>query len=523
MSSSKAIKPKRDDTPFGKWESMPERAPSVEREEGPLVARILAMIGLFLVVLGSLAMAAPYWQRATVIPPAAGFFFATLGAGLLLFHCFVEREFQFRRLYGFLGIAMLLSGVILRLVAFRATTENWFLLVGLPCMFVGLVICIAVARNETEAGFREIILNLVGALGGLMILFAMARGVWIRDYLAVEGVLLLMLGLLFVGTYIGMQDTASDRGYKAALGLGGVGVLGLVLGIVFSLIPANSVATLVPWENFFVPAGLILVGMSILFIAIALCVCVDWPIVVLTRRDLAAYFFSPVAYLVFMGQVIFAWGMFYFFLQNLRGRGGLFEPIIINYIVSIIPVFVMMFFVPALTMRLLSEEKRSGTLEVLLTAPVNEISVVLGKFIASWIFYMLLWVPWWCFLISLRYYGREEFDYRPILSFTVAQVFISAGFMSMGLFCSSLTNNQIIAAVFTFVGMMAHLAIFFIGDSFATPGSAITEVITYVNFVDLWIESLRGTLAPRFLVFHASVTIFFLFATVKVLEARKWS
>ena len=79
-----------------------------------------------------------------------------------------------------------------------------------------------------------------------------------------------------------------------------------------------------------------------------------------------------------------------------------------------------MFFVPALTMRLLSEEKRSGTLEVLMTAPVNEISVVLGKFFAAWIFYMLLWLPVWLFLISLRYFGGEEFDYRPVLSFTVA-------------------------------------------------------------------------------------------------------
>ena len=94
--------------------------------------------------------------------------------------------------------------------------------------------------------------------------------------------------------------------------------------------------------------------------------------------------------------------------------------------------------------------------------------------------------------------------------------------MSMGLFCSSLTSNQIIAAVFTFVGMMAHLAIYFAGGMISMPGSAIADAINYVNFVDLWIESLRGTLAPRYLVFHASLAIFFLFATVKVLESRKW-
>jgi ABC-2 type transport system permease protein len=210
-------------------------------------------------------------------------------------------------------------------------------------------------------------------------------------------------------------------------------------------------------------------------------------------------------------------------LSAASGRGGgLPEAIVVNYIISFIPVVVHMFFVPALTMRLLSEEQRSGTLEVMLTAPVNEVSVVIGKFLAAWIFYNLLWLPWWIFLVSLRYFGNEEFDYRPILSFNVALAVISAGFISMGLFCSSLTSNQIVAAVFTFVGMMTHLALYFSQGLPWFSSGPIAEAMQYVNFIDLWIESLRGTIAPRYLVFHLSLTIFFLFATVKVLEARKW-
>lgn len=532
MSTSKAIKPRRDEAPLPQWESMPERAPSIEREEAPLFARVLAMIGLFLLVLGSLAMLAPIWQRVTIITPGVGFFLATLGSALILYHVYVEKDFQFRRMYAILGLAFLLGAVVLRIFAFRNGPPSdpgrwifWYFAAGLPGFFVGLIMVVGVVRNESDASFRNLLINIVGLVGVLQAAFGLVRGVVAGDDFAHgETIVLMLIGLIYISAYIGLQDPLSDRGYKAALGLGAAGLAGLVIGVVFSLMPAAAISARVPEPNYFVPGGLIMMGMSLLYVAISLAICVDWSIVVLARRELASYFFSPVAYLVLIGQLVFAWVMFAFFLADLRDprRGGLPEPIIIHYVVNIIPVFVMMFFVPAITMRLLSEEKRSATLEVMLTAPVNELSLVLGKFIAAWTAYMMLWLPWWLFLVSLRYFGHEEFDYRPVLSFMVAQAVISAGFISMGLFCSSMTSNQIIAAVFTFVGMMAHLVIYFAQGMQWFAGNAVGEMMSYVNFVDLWIESLRGTIAPRLLVFHVSVAVFFLFATVKVLEARKW-
>ena len=172
-------------------------------------------------------------------------------------------------------------------------------------------------------------------------------------------------------------------------------------------------------------------------------VCCEWPFVVLARRDLAAYFFSPVAYLVFVGQMIFAWISFAIFVFHLRqassdprGGGGLVEPIVINYIIDLIPVFVHMFFVPALTMRLLSEENRSGTLEVMMTAPVNETSLVVGKFFAAWIFYNILWLPGGSSSSPCVTSATKEFDYRPILSWRRGSA-ISSRFISMGLFFSA--------------------------------------------------------------------------------------
>jgi ABC-type Na+ efflux pump permease subunit len=175
-------------------------------------------------------------------------------------------------------------------------------------------------------------------------------------------------------------------------------------------------------------------------------------------------------------------------------------------------------------MRLLSEEQRVGTLEVLLTAPVNEWTVVLSKFFAALIFYLLAWLPWGVFLVALRVFSGEAFDYRPLLSFAITFTCTGAGFVAAGLFCSSMTRNQIIAAVFTFVIMLAHTGTHLIRYFARIPEtSGWMEVLTYVSYLDLWLLSLQGLMAPRFLVFHLSLAVFFLFLSVKVLEARKWT
>ncbi len=516
MSTSRAIKPKRDDTLLSSWESMPERAPSVERADKPIVARILAMVGLFLFVLGGLAVTYPLWRTGTpIINFGWGFFFGSIGLCLLLYHAFAERDLQFRRLYAFAALGLVIAGVVLRLIAFKSHMD-WYLKAGVPALSVGLIVLIGVIRNETEANFRTLLLNIIGALGGLMIVFSLVWGLRTPDFLAGEGAVMMVLSLFYACTYIAMHDDRDHR-YYAGLILGALGVVGFLAGLARSLWPES---------NFMVPSGLVLMGMSLLYFVVALGICVDWPVIVLARRELAAYFYSPLAYLVFIAQLIMTWVMFGMFASTIDAAsdsrsGGLFEPIIGSYIFALIPVIVQLFFVPAITMRLMSEEKRSGTFEVMMTAPVNEISVVLGKFLASWFFFMLLWVPTGLFLISLRYVGGEEFDYRPMLSFYVAMAAISAGMVSMGLFMSSLTSNQVIAAVFTFVGVTANLVCYILKfESFAAPFS---ELMAFVNYLDFMLESVQGIIAPRLLLFHVSVAVVFLFATMKVLESRKWA
>ncbi len=201
---------------------------------------------------------------------------------------------------------------------------------------------------------------------------------------------------------------------------------------------------------------------------------------------------------------------------------GIDEPVVKYMFYSLVPVICLIFVVPLVTMRLLSEEKRTGTLEVLLTAPVNEGAVVWSKFLASMIFFLLLWVPFGLFLLALRVGAGEPFEYQPLLGFAIVLVCTGAGFMAMGLFFSALSSNQIIAAVLTFVGMIALTAPHLVSGIPGMLSSGWQEILSYVSYLDLWRSTLGGTFAPRLLLFHVSLAAFFLFVTAKVLESRKW-
>ncbi len=516
--ATRAIKPKRDDTIFAGWQSMPETAPSVMREDQPTVARILAMVGVLFLAAGGLAMVAPSWNLRYVISPAWGFFVLSNGLVMVLFHAFVDRDPQFRRVYTVVGLGLAALGVALRLLPLGGSWGGLYLPYGIAAVAVALLFLLAVLRQESDARIKRLLLQVTGGLGALMIGAGLVIGFFNQGFLLREGTLHLVLGLCYVSAFLGMLDIGGDQAYQAGMALGVAGGIAFVVCLVRSLFFSGG-------GDFFIPAGLILITMSFINFAISLGICSDWPLVVLIRRELAAYFYSPIAYLVILGAVAVGWYMFWTFIGTLIlvWRGQMIEPIVSRYIVNLIPVIYVMFAVPILTMRLLSEEQRAGTLEVLLTAPVNELTVVLSKFFACLFIFLLNWIPWWLYLVALRVMGGEEFDYRPILSFMIALVASGSGFIAMGLLFSALTRNQIIAAVLTFVGMVAHLGFYLIRHTIDIPqGTVWQDILNYCSFIDLWFTTLDGVLAPRYLLFHISATIFFLFLTVKVLEARKW-
>lgn len=521
--ATRAIKPKRDDTMLAGFQSMPERAPSVMRDDQPTVTRILAMFGLLLFVIGVLAYLAPVFKFNYLVNVTWGGFFLSMGLGVLLFHAFAEKDVQYRRTYASFGLTLILIAVALWLlpfismalpiISFGRALEGYFLSLGVPGLLIGLLLFAGILRNETDRFWRTFLLRIIGVVGILLIGFGMIGGQVSETYLLREAILEMILGLLYVGVRIGFEDN-EDVSFWASLTLGLAGLATFALALLRSFAAP---------DEFLVPSGFTLMGFGLLYFFISLGSVSDWPFVVLVRRELASFFYSPIGYLVLFGLMAVAGFNFATFVNFylLRDRGPLFEPIVNLYIWGMITVIAQMFVVPILTMRLLSEEQRSGTLEVLLTAPVNETTVVLSKFFGALIFYLLTWLPAWIFLVALRVVGGEPFDYRPVLTFNLALLATGSGFLAMGLFCSCLSRNQIIAAVLAFGGMVMHLGFYF-GKYFVGQESPWFNVFMYISYLDLWEKTLEGHLAPRFLVFHVSATVFFLFLTVKVLEARKW-
>lgn len=229
------------------------------------------------------------------------------------------------------------------------------------------------------------------------------------------------------------------------------------------------------------------------------------------KKEFAGYFRSPIGY-VFCGVYIF-FSALYFNAVMLSGQSSNYPEIyygMLNIILLMLPV---------LTMRLFSEEKRHKTDQVLLTSPVSITSICLGKFIAALGVYVC------CILFTLIYALVFSYFATPpwalIAGNMIGAIFFGAAFIAMGMFISSLTESQIIAAMITF----ALSTIFIILDVIPqlTTNTVVLSVIEWASFVGRYTPFTNGLLDFSSLIFFGSITAFFIFLTTRVLEKRRWS
>jgi ABC-type transport system involved in multi-copper enzyme maturation permease subunit len=497
------------------WRSHRETAPSFMREEEPTVPRWVGLVGLMLVTLGSMALVMAAIGRGSMVSPTWGTLFTVVGLACLLYHATRDAELQVRRTYGLLGYLFLAAGILVTVLPGKGQQAgDNFLPYGFTFLMLALFFLLPFARNETNPGWQRIVLAVLGLVGTALAVTGFVGGSINISFLIPYGLVLAVLGLAYLWAFVGLRGISDDVGYRVGLAIGAAGLLVFLVALGRSL-----------FQTYLIPSGLLLMGLGLLYAIFSAGLCSDNRLVVLTRRELASFFYSPIAYLILFSLTIVGWWLYFKFVGVVvtatQLGEPLIEPIVRYYIIDWFPVIcASLVVVPALTMRLLSEEQRTGTLEVLLTAPVDEIWVVLSKFLAVLIFYMVLWLPWGLFLVALRGPNGETFDYRPLLSFFIALFASGAGFLSMGLFFSSLTRNQIISFMLTFVGMLALLMIFFIRRD--VESSAWKNVLSYASYIELWINSLEGKLSPRYLIFHLSAAVFWLFLTVKFMESRRW-
>jgi ABC-2 type transport system permease protein len=234
-------------------------------------------------------------------------------------------------------------------------------------------------------------------------------------------------------------------------------------------------------------------------------------VLILTRREVATYFVSPVAYVAMALFLVVAGLMF----AMTDFRPGAPAAMRTTFEVMMI---VLLFVTPMVTMRALSEERRLGTLESLLTAPVTDLQVVVAKFLGCWFFYLAMLAPTALYVIALAAYGRP--DAGPILSGYLGLALLGALYVAVGLLASSMTSSQVISAIVSVLVLFTMvLPLLWVANAAPSPYRQIlTEACIRTHFEDFG----QGVVDVVHIIYFVVLTLYALFFTVKILESRRW-
>jgi ABC-2 type transport system permease protein len=241
----------------------------------------------------------------------------------------------------------------------------------------------------------------------------------------------------------------------------------------------------------------------------------------IAKREMLAFFVSPIAYVVLAVWLLFYGVVFYVLALVFAQQPGGPDTNLLTAFFGGTTLFYLppLVFAPVLTMRLLAEERASGTIEPLLTAPVSEVTIVLGKFLAAMAFWCALWAPTLAYVWLVARTGEHAVDWGAMGSTYLGLFAMGLLYMAVGLLMSSLARNQIVAAILTF---MVLGGLFVLGlISFANVGDELRAVFEYVG---LWTQMgafSKGIVDTRYLVYDVSITVLALFMAVQVLQAER--
>jgi ABC-2 type transport system permease protein len=242
----------------------------------------------------------------------------------------------------------------------------------------------------------------------------------------------------------------------------------------------------------------------------------------LTRRELGHFFMSFMGYLV-IAAALFLMGLSFVSLATkLQGEATVMPVTEIFF--GFYFWLILLFSVPVITMRLFAIEKASGTFETLMTTPVSDLQVVMAKFTAGLLFYMVVWLPLLACIFFLRYFTHQSALLDPP---TIGATYLGIGllgmlYISLGCFASSLTKNQIVAAMIAFAIGFALFALSFLAEQLSMTTNWWNETLKAMSIYKQMLEFSRGVIDSRYVVFYVSASAFFLFLTHRVIESRRW-
>lgn len=243
----------------------------------------------------------------------------------------------------------------------------------------------------------------------------------------------------------------------------------------------------------------------------------------LTRRELTAHFVSLPGYVVIAGVQLLLGQSFWTLLDALNGKP--FDmPVTEKFFDTGFFWLVLLLITPMITMRTYAQERATGTFETLMTTPISEAQVVLAKFCGALTFFVIAWLPASAYPFLLQHYaeGMTAVDAGPVAATFLGIALLGGFYMALGCFASSLTRSQIVAAMTTFaIGLGLFLLGYLSQIRPPEPGWQ-AQLLTHLSMLEHMRDFSRGVVDTRHVFFYLSLTAFFLFLTLRVLESRRW-
>ncbi len=228
------------------------------------------------------------------------------------------------------------------------------------------------------------------------------------------------------------------------------------------------------------------------------------------KKELRSFFNSPVAYIVICVYLIIL-GWFFtsnLFIYNLATMRTVFE----------MTPFLLLFFAPAMTMRLISEEKKTGTLELLVTKPIKESEIITGKFLAAWCLYFFTLLPTLCYYITMTTIGT--LDTGSVIGGYIGLLLVGAVFLAISVFGSSVTENQVVAFI---VSLFIVFVLFMLDKVLFYLPASIGNVLEYLSIDYHFSNIARGVIDSRDIIYYASAIGIALYLATAVLQKRRWA
>jgi ABC-2 type transport system permease protein len=240
---------------------------------------------------------------------------------------------------------------------------------------------------------------------------------------------------------------------------------------------------------------------------------------IIARREYKLFFISPVAYVV---AFFFMLVLGIFFYINLREaiQAAQYQGYAPSVQIVISPMVTLLLFVlPAVSMRSIAEEIRMGTTELLFTAPVKDWELIVGKWLGSFLFMFSLLAITWVFPLILNFLVKPGIDQGLFLSGYLGLALLAASSIAIGVFISSLFNNQIVVY---FISLIIILVLWFASQLVSGAGGTGSQILTYLGYVDHFMNFYQGTINLSDVIYYLSLTSLGLFLGTVSIEMRRW-